>query len=348
MKLSKLFFAALFCSVLVSCDNDDDPVVNVPLGAYQGGFFVLNEGNASAGSITFSTYNYSLLKQDIFGAENEGDGVGGYVQSMFFGGDKAFVISGGSNKMTVVNRYTFKHIATIETGFFNPRYGVVFNGKAYITNLADFGDLADDYITVIDLADYSVDAPIPVGAIADKIFEENGKLYVLNGNYGDGNSIKVINPNTGSVDATIALPQSPNSFDTEDGKLYVLTASSFFDPAPSHLVRIDLATNAVESDITFPETLVGAQNLNEDEGGLFFTVGNKVYGNAINAASVSGTELFTTAATTLYGLKVEDGNLYVTDAKDYASDGAVLIYTPTGTLLKNLTTGLIPNSVYFN
>jgi len=349
MKLTKLFFAALLGSVLlVSCDDDDNNAINVPLGAYQGGFFVLNEGDSGAGSVTFSTYNYSLLKQDIFGAENDGDGIGGYVQSIFYNNEKAYIISSASNKITVVNRYTFKLIDIIETGFANPRYGVVHDGKAYVTNLNTFADLTDDYLTVIDLADNSVDEPIPVGAIAEKIFVENDKLYVLNGSYGDGNSIKVINPENGTVDTTIALPQSPNSFGIDNGKLYVLTGSSFFDPAPSHIVRISLTNNTVEKDITMPADMIGAQNLNIAEGGIYFSLGNSIYGNAITATTISETPLFATGATTLYGFQILNDAMYVTDAKDYVSDGALFIYTPSGTLLKTLTTGLIPNSVYLN
>jgi hypothetical protein len=348
MKRTKLFFAALLGSVLfVSCDDDDTPI-NLPLGAYQGGFFVLNEGNAAAGSVSFSTYNYSLLKQDIYGAENEDDGLGGYVQSIFFSNEKAYIISSGSNKITIVNRYTFQLIGKIETGFSNPRYGAVYNGKAYVTNLGSFANLTDDYVSVIDLSDDSVEAPIPMGTLAEKIFVANDKLYVLNGSYGDGNSIKVINPETGAVDTTIPLPQSPNSYDIDNGKLYVLTGSSFAAPAPSHIVRINLANNAVENDLTFPAAMIGAQNLNIENGMFYFSLNNKIYDDAITATSIGDAASFTPATMNLYGMQIINGSLYLTDAKDYVSDGALLIYTPSGTLLKELATSLIPSSVYFN
>ncbi len=344
----RLILTAVLSAALFSCDGDDDKAFNIPLGSYQGGFFVLNEGNASSGSVTFSTYNYSLLKQDIFGAENQGEGLGGYTQSMFFDDERAYVISSGSNQISVVNRYTFRHIATIDTGLSNPRYGVVHNGKAYVTNNAGFMDLTDDYLAVIDLSDFTLDAPIALGAIAEKIFVQNGKLYVLNGSYGEGNSIKVINPDSGSVDATIALSQSPNSFAIDGQKLYVLTNSSFSSPGPSHLIRINLATDAVESDITFPASMVSAQNLNIRDGIAYFSIGSKIYDEPLTSNTVSESEAFTSAATTLYGFQIFGVGLYITDAKDYASDGELLIYSPQGSLLKTLQTGLIPNSVYFN
>lgn len=347
MKFRKLFLAALVGSVLVSCSDDDDPaLVNPPLGAYQNGIFVLNEGNSSAGSVTFISSDFSLVKQDIFGAENEGEGLGGYLQSMFFDDQRAFIISGGSNILTVVDRNTFKQIAQITTGFSNPRYGVVAGGKAYITNHADFGDLTDDYITVVDLSNYQVQPNIPIGAIGEKIFVYDGKLFVVNGTYGNGNTIKVISLANGSVVDTIDLPQSPNSCEAEDGKLFVLTADS---DSPSHLVRINMTNNEVERDITFPSSLGSAQNLNIENGKFYFSIGNQVFDESVNTNNVADTPMFNSAAVNLYGMRVSGFNIYLTDAKDYVSDGQLLVYSIDGSLWHEpLLTGLIPNSVYFN
>ena len=221
----------------VSCssdDNVDDAIINPPLGDYENGFFILNEGNASTGSVSFIKNDFSFTKHDIYGAENDGDGIGGFVQSIFFDGDRAFIISNGSNMITVVNRYTFKLIAKIETGFEVPRYGVVLNGKAYVTNLGGFANLTDDFISVINLSNFQLEAPIAVNAVADKLTEENGKLYVLNGNYGSGTSVKIINPENGVTENTIELGLSPNSFQEYEGSLYVL-ASGFADAGISEL-----------------------------------------------------------------------------------------------------------------
>jgi len=97
-----------------------------------------------------------------------------------------------------------------------------------------------------------------------------------------------------------------------------------------------------------PSTLISAQNLNVQYGVVYFSVGNKVYSDALQSNTISATEDFTTDATTLYGMQVVQGGIYVTDAKDYVSDGEVFIYSPQGSFLKSLTVGLIPNGVYFN
>ncbi len=345
MKKSKLFLIALTGSILfVSCDDSGDDN-NTPLGAYDNGVLVINEGSGTAGSITYIGDDMLTVQQNVYGVENPGDGIGGYVQSIFFDGDKAFIISNGSNKITIVNRYTFELIDKIETGLSVPRFGVVENGKAYVTNQVTFASLTDDYVAVIDLSTYEVESTIALNAIGDRIIEENGKLYVTNGTYGEGNSITVINPSTNSIITTIPTGIAPNSFEEENGILYVLCAN-YFDP--SKLVRIKLSTNEVLSEVTFPAALGNAQNLNIEDGKLYFTVNSDVFSTALNATSISETPLFTSDATTLYGFAIEDNKIFVADAKDYQSDGKAFIYSTSGALLEEFTVGLIPNGFYFN
>lgn len=346
MKITKFVLTALLSGLLfVSCsDNDDNSGVSEPLGNYDNGVLIVNEGNGSAGTISFINNDLSIIENNIYGAVNNGDGIGGYVQSIFFNEDQAFIISNGSNKITVVNRYTFELIGKIETGFNVPRYGVVYKGKAYVTNLADFSDLTDDFISVINLNTLQVESSIAVNAIAERIVEENGKLYVANGSYGEGNTVTVINAANKTIETTINVGISPNSLEEENGFLYVLCGNYTDD---SKLVKIKLSNNQIVSEIAMPG-LVNAQNLNVENNKIYFTVNSDIFSENLSSTTVSSTPLFTSSAITLYGFGVEDGKIYVSDAKDYASDGEVFIYNTTGTLQKKFSVGLIPNGFYFN
>ncbi|WP_432671571.1 YncE family protein [Flavobacterium sp. SM2513] len=347
MKITKMLFMALASSILfVSCsdDNDDKIEIETPLGVYDNGILIVNEGNGSAGTISFITNDFATVSQNIYGAVNSGDGIGGYVQSIFFDGNRAFIVSNGSNKITVVNRYTFELIGKIETGFDVPRYGVVVDGKAYVTNLASFSDLTDDFISVINLSTLTVESTIAVNAIAERIVEENGKLYVANGSYGAGSTVTVINSATGMIESTIDVGISPNSLEEENGFLYVL-CGNYADN--SKLVKINLSTNQKVSEIEMTD-LVNAQNLNIDNNKVYFTVNSDVFSDNLAATSISSIPLFSSTATTLYGFGVENGKIFVGDAKDYASDGEVFIYTTSGTLQKQFSVGLIPSGFYFN
>jgi hypothetical protein len=163
MKLLNKFLglAILLALFTTSCNSDDDAIIagqlpSEPLGAYENGSFVLNEGsNASTAGVDFLS-DEGVLTQDVFRIENPNeDEVGLFLQNIFFDDTRAFIISGGTNSVTVVNRFTFKYITTIESDFEAPRYGVVVGDKAYVTNRGDFSSSADNAITVIDLNNYS-------------------------------------------------------------------------------------------------------------------------------------------------------------------------------------------------
>ena len=346
MKCNVLFFAGLLSSVLlVSCSKDENTVAAGQ--NYANGILVVNEGNSAAGSVSFIKSNFSSVVGNVYALENSSDGLGGYVQSIFFNGDNAYIVSGSANMITVVNRNTFKLVAKISTGLLNPRYGVIYNGKAYVTNYNDPTNYTDDYIAVINLSTNLVENSFNVNSIANRIIEKNGKLYVTDGDYDQGHTVQVINPSTSTVVKTLDMGagKSPNSFEEANGKLYVLAGNYANE---SKLVVIDLSTDTIENSIDFPTGMINVQNLNVENNMLYFTMGSNVYDEAVATTTISDTPLFNSTALSLYGFTVKGNEFYITDAKDYVSSGDALIYSNTGTLLYQIQVGLIPNGFYFN
>lgn len=345
-KLNRIFLLLVATSFFVSCNNDDNGSNDAPLGKYDNGFFVVNEGNSnqSTASITFVS-DAGLVEGNVFGAVNPtSPGTGTYLQSMFFDDTRAFIISGNANKVTIVNRYTFEFIASVDTNFANPRYGAVVNGKAYITNYADYATGADDFFTVIDLTNYST-SKVALNNWSEKVIEENGKLYIANGYYGSGTSITVFNPANNSLSTPIELGFSPNSLEEEDGFLYVIGGGK--------LAKINLATNqVVGAAIAFPATQAGAKNLNIEDDKIYYTAGTSVYTMNINATTAPTAPLFSYVSTSewggMYGFAVNDNKIYVADGGDFASDSEVYVYSLTGTLLDTFAAGVGPNGFYFN
>ncbi len=339
------FVAVASLSFFASCSKEELP--SFPSnGDYESGFFVLNEGNASNGTVSFVKSNFSSVIDNIFEIENPSESnVGRYPQSIFFNGDRAYVISGGSNIVTVVNRYTFKYITRIATGFLNPRYAVVFDGKAYVTNLADFSNLTDDYIAVVNLANNQIEGTIPVNGIADRLTEQNGKLYVLNGSFGEGSSLTVIDPTTNSIVTTIDTGLSPNSFEEYDGSLYVLCSNT----TTSKILKINFDSNTIQSETSFATGMGNAQNLNIENGTSYCTIDNKIYSNPISTTTIPANSFLTltTEPTSLYGFEVKGGALYVANPNGN-TNGKVLVYSNTGSLLHQIEVGLFPNGFYFN
>lgn len=352
MKFSKLFLVALASvSLLASCTNDDETPVVAP-GAYENGVFVLNEGGSGQGSVSFLSNDLNNFTQDVYGTVNPGDLFGKYVQSIFFNGDNAYVIAGGSNKINVVNRKTFKLVAKIETGLEKPRYGVVFNGKAYVVNANTYSYInpatgnTDDYIAVINLTTNLVESKIQLNATGNRIVLENGKLYITEPY--NNNKVLVVNPTTNTLETPITVGTDADTMEVNNGFLYVLRSPY---GAPAELVKVKLA-DATKSNVVFPAALNGAKNLDIYENKIYYTAETSVYAMDLTATTASTTPVLTYASTSaygkMYGFAVNNGRIYIADGGDFTANSKAYVYSVSGTLQKEITVGVGPNGFYFN
>ncbi|MCD9577415.1 YncE family protein [Flavobacterium soyae] len=346
MKLSKLLLIALSVSLFVSCSSDDDN--DESKGQYENGFFILNEGSAGQGSVSFSSDDFSVFTKDAYTAANGTDLLGKYAQNIFFDGDNAYIIAGGSNVINVVNRYTFKLIAKIDSGLANPRYGVVKDGKAYVTNANTYFSTnnpngnTDDYVAVINLTTNTFESKINLNATGNRIIEENGKLYITEPYNSD--KLLIVNIATKALETPVVIGSSADTIEEENGTLYILRGP-YGDR--SEIVKVKLSDKSV-SRITFPESLDGAGFLDIYENKIYYTVGNSVYSIGTSVAEASTTPILTASLGYLYGFAVNNNHIYLADSGDFKADSKAYIYSLTGSLQKELAVGVGPNGFYFN
>ncbi|MHC0448269.1 YncE family protein [Flavobacterium sp. 3-218] len=343
MKFSKLLLIALSISLFASCSSDDD---DSPKGAYDNGFFILNEGSTDAGTVSFSSNDFSIFTKDAYKAENGSDVLGKFVQNIFFSGDRAYIIAGGSNVITVVNRYTFKLIAKIDSGLANPRYGVVKDGKAYVTNANTYsyinpetGD-TDDYVAVINLATNTVESKIELNATANRLILEDGKLYITEPN--SSTKLLIVNIATKAIE-TVEIGLSGDSIEEENGTLFILKAPF---TGLGEIVKVKISDKSV-SRIPFPESLAGTRGMDIENNKIYYTAGSAVYAMDINATTPSTTAIINSPATNIYGFAVENNRIYIADAA-FNKDSKAFIYNLSGVLQKELTVGVGANGFYFN
>lgn len=356
MKLNKLFLTAFAGALLLtSCNSDDDSGNDAPLGAYDNGVLILNEGGFLAGNASVSYLsNDNVLENNIFAAVNPSMDLGDTGQDIGFNNDFAYIVVNNSHKIEVVNRYTFESVATISTGLDNPRYIAFSGNKGFVTNWGDPTDTTDDYVAVIDLASNAVTSSIPVAEGPEVIIEENGKLYVAHkGGYGYGNSVTVITAASNSVQTTIPVGDVPGSLDAEEGKLYVMSEGlpSWTEAeTPGKLSVINLNDNSVATTYNFTTGSHPANLVIEDDM-LYYTIDSDIYAMQLNSSELPVAPLFTTTEQGVYGIysfEVEDNRIYIGDAVDYNSNGKVYIYSLTGSLQNTYTVGVIPSGFYFN
>lgn len=348
----KFKFLVFFFSMLLitSCSNDSDftPVVDDPTPdpslPFSTGTFILNEGGGGAtGSLSHLTHDFEALTLDAFGTVNQNEDLGFFVQSMFFDNERAYLISNGSNLITVVDRFTLALIDVIDTELNVPMFGTVLNGKAYVSNLADFMTNQDDYIAVIDLATLTVEQTAVFGNTTDYIIAHENSLYIQNASYGFGNSISKVNPITLAIEENLEVGEGLSAMRIEGNYLYASTTEA--------LVKVDLTNFSISKTLPLSEALEGANNLRVFEGNLYFTVGLSAYETSTDVDQLPTQPIFTYSSSSafgsFYGFEVHNGHIYFSDAADFASEGFIEVRTLTGDLEYSNTVGIGPNSFYF-
>ncbi|RTY87252.1 YncE family protein [Flavobacterium sp. GT3R68] len=356
MNFKKVILVTLISTVfLVSCDNNDN-VQDAPLGTYDNGALILNQGGFGNGnaSVSYLSNDFATFQNTVFSVVNPTITLGDTAQDMGFYNNYAFIILNGSNKIEVVDRYSFETVATITTGLSNPRYIAFANGKGYVTNWGNGNDANDDFVAVINLTDYTVSSTISVLEGPEKIVEYNNKLYVAHyGGYGFGSTVSVINSATNTVSTSIPVGDLPNSVEINNGNLYVICGGKpSWSGAESagKLVKVDLSNNTVTGTINFA-TASHPSNLEIENEAVYYTLDSGIFKTTLTATTLPATPLFTTTSQGAYGIysfKVENNKIFVGDAGDYSANGKVYIYSLTGVLEHDYTVGVIPAGFYFN
>jgi YVTN family beta-propeller protein len=357
MNFKKLALLTLSLSLIFQACESDDAVVDLPLGDYENGMLVLNQGNFGAGnsSISYFSYDYEVFQANAFQAVNPAISLGDTGQDIGFYEDKAFVVMNNSNKIEIINRYTLEHITTISTGLNNPRYITFAQGKAFVTNWGSGMNPDDDYVAVYNLNDYSLSANIPVVEGPERILTHNNKVYVAHeGGFNFNNQISVINPANNQVQTTVEVGDVPKSLQVYNNQIYVLCGgipswAQNQSETGGSLYKINEANEA--SQVLAFDTSNHPSNLIQENSQFYFSIDSEVFQMNANATTVPTSSIFETTSQGVYGIysmAIRNGLIHVGDAADYNSNGKILIFQTNGTLVQEKTVGVIPAGFYFN
>lgn len=325
--------------------------------AYENGILVLHEGNFGMGnaSVSFLPEDLSEVENGIFKSVNAVDNWGDTAQSITFDGDRAYLIVNNSQKIEVVNRYTFVSVATIggsgSTDFLNPRYMAIANGKGYVTNWGDGSNPDDDFVAIVDLETNTVESKIPVAEGPEAIVAKENTLYVAHqGGFSQNNIVSVIDATSNEVSTTVTVADRPNSLQIDAaGNLWVLSGGNPVwtgNETAGQLDKIDTSSNSVVRTLSFAVT---------EHPGALAIEGNTLYyymSGSVYKIADTATDLPTTAELSelrLANMTVNDGKLYGVDANDFVSNGFLHIYDlQDNSLITSEEVSVIPTAVYFN
>ncbi|SEA15478.1 YncE family protein [Psychroflexus halocasei] len=341
--LKPLLLALTIGFFFASCSSDDDGGVTpeLPQGDFDLGYIIANEGNFGSpnASVSFIDADLMTVENSIFEAVNPSENLGDVLNHIAFGDENAFLVMNNSNKIVVVNRFSFEYVTTLTESIALPRYAVVENGKLFVSN-SQSQDIA-----VYDTSDFSFITSIAIDKPVELLKADAGKLFVQNASFGTGNEITVINTDTNEITSTLTVDGVLNSIDDEDGILYALHSEG--------ISKFNTSTASLIETINFSGEVNNPSKLNIEDDKIFFITGSQVYASDLNATEIGVTPLFDTEVegnsfTVGYGFSVENGNIFYSDVNGFTADSELLIYDYSGNLVQTLTTGVGTNAVYFN
>ncbi|MFI5161915.1 MAG: DUF5074 domain-containing protein [Sphingobacteriales bacterium] len=344
-KQSILVLTAAFPLILASCHKDKKVIPTST--SVTDGFYVLNQGLFNDNNSTLSFYDYStkVVTADIFTSANA-RGLGDTGNDIEIYGSKMYIVMNVSSTIEVVNPKTAKSIRQIKlftgTTGREPRDITFYKGNAYVS-------CYDGTVAVIDTATLGVKGSITVGSTPEQLAVANGKLYVANSggldypNY--ANTVSVIDLSTVTVTKTLTVVVNPQNVGTDGkGNVYVLSAGNYGDVGSS-LAVIDANTDVVKSQTNFD----GSNMVVQGDNAYFITSVNaiKVYNVSTNTVTAASFISDGTTIATPYSLAADasSGEVFVTDAKNYTSPGAVYVFDKTGKKEYSITAGINPGKI---
>jgi YVTN family beta-propeller protein len=346
IKLNYLLTALAFITILASCHKDKNVLKSGPPTATRAGLYVLNQGGFGSNNSTLTYYDYTTktLTADIFSAVN-GKKLGDVGNDVGIYGSKMYIIVNNSNKIDIVNAKTGKLIK--QDSLHQCRSIAFYKGNAFITSY-------DNEVAVMDTASLIINQYIQVGRNPEQLLVANNKLYVANSGGLDfghpDTTVSVVDLTTLKETKRIPVTANPVSLTADSyGHVYVLSLGDFAS-IPGGMTIINDNTDVVLSKPTvslgfnIPIVALG-------DYVYYVTADGKiaVYNAKTQTAAQANFIADGTAIATPYTLAADplSGEIFVGDAKDYASNGTLFAFDKTGKLEYSITTGISPGKVAF-
>lgn len=319
------------------------------------GVFILNEGTFTYANASLSFYDFDKneVENNLFFRVNDAP-VGDVGQSLTMIGNDLYIVVNNSKYIYKVNAKTIKYKKKIE-GFNSPRQMLqVGDNKAYVSDIESPGfwkmDLSTNALTFVDYGS-ATEAMVKVG---NEVFISNWSNYYVT--TGSNKTVQVIDCVADTLVATIEVAQEPNSMVVDkNNHIWVSCSGNYMPPCDPAIICIDAAAHSVLHRFDLAEGSYPS-GLTVDAAGenIYFMNGGygslDIYKMSADATELPATPFIASQGKVFYNLKVnpENGDLYVTDAKNYVQNGDLLRYSADGTLLGTFTLGIIPSYMLFN
>ncbi|WP_158860136.1 YncE family protein [Lunatibacter salilacus] len=347
------FYQYLFVSFLLvttlSCISDP---IEIPLGEYEGGVLIINEG--AFGANDGEVYHYDReghgITSNVFERVNSRP-FAGVIQHLAHH-ESYFYLVANTGKVEIVNDADFVSVGAITSDqLVIPRAIAVAGQKLFISDYGPYDDQwnnPDSFIAVVEGKEGGgVSKTIPVPSQPEGLFVVGDRLLVA---CTGGKEVVVVDTQTEEVVTNLPLPEgSPYSFFNYNGKLYLYARSAthvyFYQLNPSSFAITDVIDIPVANSIYNGNFALG-------ENGNVYIIQTGGSTDKIVVVSLSTREILDDnlyQGSNFYGVGYDSStkNLYIGDNAGWQSNGEVLVVNEEGSLQRTLEVGKGPSGFLF-
>ena len=357
---STRFALPLLLAILVSlsgCMKEGAlPISEVDLYGSRG-VFIINEGNYLYGNSSLSYYDIDT-KQVINNIYSTANGVplGDVAFTMWLHKGKGYIVMNNSSCIHVVDANSMLQVGTIEN-LPSPRHMLFLEDE-----LALVSDLYARAITLVNPQTFEVIGTIETGTKSLPFYQHPTEYLIKIGNeiftncWSYDNKVLVIDSQNLSVTDSIDVGIQPLAMvkDRNDN-IWVINdggyGSSAIGSEPPSIMRINTKTHSVSLRLNFerPTDRAGQLATNPAADTIYF-ICNHLYAMHINDTHLPDKPILARNNNTFRALGVDPktGEIYLSDAGDYMSEGKVYRLKPNGTPIDTLDVGIIPGNFCFN
>ncbi len=330
--------AALF-AMAANCKKPVDP--NGRQSFIKGeSVFILNEGAFQQGNGSVSVYNKTdkEVENNLFRSIN-GENPGDVVQSMRVIDGEGYIVVNNSQKIEVAGLDSLLRMAQIN-GFTSPRYILkVADNKAYVSEL--FGDS----LAIVDLSTHSITGKIGIAGWTEEMMMHNGRVLV--GNNSD-EFIYIVDPLSDSIVGKITLLAHAKSMAHDsDGDIWVLCSGTFSGDVPQ-VFELDKNDFSVKTQFQLSGGYAGDLTPNA-AGDAFYFLNSGLFKFSSSDNQAPSSALIPAGTHSWYAIGVDPSNddLYLGDAGDFSSNGAVYRFSSNLTAIDTIPVGIAPGYFLF-
>ena len=358
-QLFNIFILGLLLT-FVSCKPGPEPTpqeTNIAKG-----LFVLNEGTFTYAnsSLTFYDPEADTVENNLFYRVNNSP-LGDVANSMMLDETGMYIVVNNSKYIYKVDPKTMKYKSKLD-GFISPRHIMSINkNKAYVSDQESTG------LWIINPETMQKTGFVELGNTTERMVRVGNEVVVTNwSNFyqpeTSNSTIQFVNIDSDSLVAEMEVTPEPNSIVLDkNNNIWVLCSGGYLPPCEPALFCINPSSREIVKRFDFADgDYPSSLTIDDAKENIYFLNGGfgtlSLYKMSVDEETLPSTPLINSQQSTVNGqgrvftnvIISEDGDIYLTDVKNYVQNGEVLRYTSEGEFVTSFPAGIVPGAMMFN